>query len=193
MIEDESGSASKEEKEPSAEAEPYKPRALLRCFAFLAFIPRFYQHHKILTLIIAVISLLIIAGVSVTYFWLFRHKAEPESSSIEYSSTYFPLPELKLSIHKENDALGYLVIGITLKVASNAKLEEFKKKEPEMLDILHTYLTSITFDNLDKSSKNCLTSSVGLERLRENLIRRINIVLAPLKIESVLFRKLICQ
>lgn len=185
--------AAKEATEAPKPAEA-PPSALGKILGIFSFIPKFYQQNKMLSLIIGGVAILLIVG-GITAYFLFSKKApeESEKTTIEYSLQYYPLPDLKLSIRKENDAIGYLVIGLTLKISAEIKVEEFKKKEPEILDVLHTYLTSVSFNTLDNSSQNCLTSSVGLERLRENIIRRINIALTPLKVDTVLFRKLICQ
>jgi flagellar FliL protein len=112
---------------------------------------------------------------------------------LQYTASYYPLPELKLSIKRSDDNLGYLIIGLTLKISSDVKPEDLRKKEPEILDTLHAYFASITLDSLAASSATSLVSPVGLERLRQNLIKRLNTILSPIKIESILFRKLITQ
>lgn len=183
-----------EEAPKPAEAPPSKLQKLFGVFSFLSFIPKFYQERKKLSLIIGGVTLfLIVGGITAYFLFLKKHSDESENSPIDYSTIYFPLPDIKLSIRRENDTLGFIVIGLTLKISADVKMEEFRKREPEILDLLHTYLTSVTFNNLDKSNEHCLTSSTGLERLRENIIRRINIALSPLKVDTALFRKLICQ
>ncbi len=178
-----------------AEALPSKKKRLLKIFSFLSFIPKQHKQHKLLSLIVVGVLILTTMGGVAGYYFIFskKHPEETESSTIEYSSVYFPLPDLKIAIRKENNTIGYLVIGITLKISAEIKIEDFRKREPEILDILHTYLTSVSFNNLDKSNEHCLTSSAGLERLRANIMRRINIALPPLKVDTVLLRKLICQ
>jgi flagellar basal body-associated protein FliL len=183
--------------EQAAPSEPeviLPPKGLRKYLGFLSFIPRFYTQHKLLSIILGIILILAIAGGAAVYFLFLRTPANaPQETAIQYNASYYPLPELKLSVKKDEENLSYLVIGLTLKLPEGLKPENFHKKEPEILDALHTYFSSITLDSLGSSPSKSLVSPVGLERLRQNLIRRLNTVLAPLKIESILFRKLITQ
>lgn len=158
------------------------------------FLLNLYAQYKWLTLIGGgAFVLLISAAISyLIYSSFFSHKEE-SLDTLQYSVNYYPLPELKLRIRREEDTFGYLVIGLTLKLPVNGKVDDYRKAEPEILDLLHTYLSSISVNEFSASATTSFTSPVGLERLRQNIIRRLNTVLAPLTIESVLFRKLITQ
>ena len=170
-------------------AETPKKTGLRKYFSFLSFFPLFYKKYTLLTIAISLVLILAIAA-----YILFWHSAgTSEDQPIQYAASYHALPELKLSIKRSDENLGYLIIGLTLKLSSDVKLEELRKREPEILDALHTYFASITLDSLGASAATSLVSPVGLERLRQNLIRRLNTVLSPIKIESILFRKLITQ
>lgn len=171
--------------------EPKKKKWLQKYFGFLSFIPQFYKNYTFLS--ICIVLIIVIAGLIAAYFLFWNKKESSEDQAIQYASSYHALPELKLSIKRNDDNLGYLIIGLTLKLPSDIKPEDLRKKEPEILDALHTYFASITLDNLSASAATSLVSPVGLERLRQNLIRRLNTVLSPIKIESILFRKLITQ
>ncbi|QOL19969.1 flagellar basal body-associated FliL family protein [Candidatus Bodocaedibacter vickermanii] len=174
-------------------AEPEKKKGLRKYLGFLSFIPRFYKKYTVLSIAISLVLILAIAGSAAMYFLFWNKKETSEDQPIQYAASYHALPELKLSIKRSDDNLGYLIIGLTLKLPVDVKPEELRKKEPEILDALHTYFASITLDSLGASAATSLVSPVGLERLRQNLIRRLNTVLLPIKIESILFRKLITQ
>lgn len=178
---------------PEAEVMP-PPKGLGKSFGFLSFIPRFYSLHKLLSIIIGIFLILFIAGSVAAYFLFLRHPSDQtEETALRYNALYYPLPELKLCVKKDEGHLSYLVIGLTLKLPEGIKANDVQKKEPDILDALHTYFSSITLDSLGSSADKSLVSPVGLERLRQNLLRRLNTLLAPLKIESILFRKLITQ
>jgi flagellar basal body-associated protein FliL len=169
------------------------PKGLRKYLGFLSFIPRFYTQHKLLSIMLGIVLVLGIAGAATAYFLFWRSATSVETTTPQYNVSYYPLPELKLSVKKDEENLSYLVIGLTLKLPEGVKPNDLHKKEPEILDALHTYFSSITIDSLGSSAAKSLVSPVGLERLRQNIIRRLNTILAPLKIESVLFRKLITQ
>lgn len=178
---------------PQKPIEPKKKKGFQRYFGFLSFIPNFYKKYTFLSIAIGLVLILTTGGSATLYFLFWNKKESSEDQAIQYASSYHALPELKLSIKRNDDNLGYLIIGLTLKLPSDIKPEDLRKKEPEILDALHTYFASITLDNLGASAATSLVSPVGLERLRQNLIRRLNTVLSPIKIESILFRKLITQ
>lgn len=184
---------SEDQPAPQEPVEPSKKKGLGKFFSFLSFIPRLYKEHPVVSIAISIVLTLAIAGSVVAYFLFWHKKDGSEDQLVQYSASYHSLPELKLSIKKSDESLGYLIIGLTLKLPSNLKPEELRKKEPEILDALHTYFASITLDSLGASAATSLVSPVGLERLRQNLIRRLNTVLLPIKIDSILFRKLITQ
>ncbi len=183
-------------KEQSTDQEPAKPekkKGPRKYFGFLSFIPQFYKKYTVLSIAISIVLILAIVGSVVMYVLFWNKKETSEDQPIQYAASYHALPELKLSIKRNDESLGYLIIGLTLKLPSDVQPEELRKKEPEILDALHTYFASITLDSLSASAATSLVSPVGLERLRQNLIRRLNTVLSPIKIESILFRKLITQ
>ena len=182
-----------EEQTSSDSTEPPKKKGLRKYFGFLSFIPRFYKKHPVLSIAISIVLILAIAGSVVSYFLYWHTKDTSEDQPVEYTASYYPVPDLKLSIKRNSENVGYLIIGLTLKLPADTKPDVLRKKEPEILDALHTYFASITLDSLGTSAATSLVSPVGLERLRQNLVRRLNSVLSPIKIESILFRKLITQ
>lgn len=154
-----------------------------------------YAKYKWLTLIGGG-ALILLIGAAITYFIYFSFfvdKKEEHVEIVQYNTNYYPLPEIKVRIKHEDDRFGYLVIGLTLKLPAVVKVDDYRKVEPEILDLLHTYLSSIALEDFSASATTSFTSPVGLERLRQNIVRRLNTILAPLIIESVLFRKLITQ
>ena len=118
-----------------------------------------------------------------------KHTTAGESQQV----SYYPLPDIKLRMRRENGDLGYLVIGITLKMSNQVKVEDSRKLESEIMDGLHTYLSSITLDDFSSNSGTLCVSPVGLERIRTNIVRRLKVAVPQLGVESILFRKLIIQ
>lgn len=151
---------------------------------------------KSLFLIILIIALLcILSAAAAAYFFFFTETPAPQKSQAiaEYNPTYFPLPDLKLRMRYVDKSIGYMVIGLTLRIPEDSTPEEYKQKEPEILDTLHTFIGSLNLDEFTPVSFNRFTPPVGLERVRQNILIRLNTVLAPLKVEAILFRKLITQ
>ena len=74
---------------------------------------------------------------------------------------------------------------ITLEVADQATVEQIKPVLPRVLDAFQTYLREMRSTDLD--------GSAGLYRLRDELTRRVNVAIAPSRINAVLFKEIIVQ
>lgn len=78
-----------------------------------------------------------------------------------------------------------LKLRIALEV-KNAKVEaEVKPLMPRVEDAFQTYMREVRASDL--------AGSAGLYRLREELLRRVNIAIHPAKVEAVLFKDVIVQ
>jgi len=181
--------------EPEETAESLPKKGFLQYINPISLISSLYAKSKLLAFVVIGVFLLIIA-VIVVYFLFLRtpntENTQPEEV-IQYSTNYYPLPDVKLRMKRENNSPGYLLIGLTLKLPANAKIDNYRKMEPEILDSLHTYLSSISLDDFSNSKVISFSTTVGLERIRYNITKRLNTILSPLVVESVLFRKLITQ
>ncbi len=145
---------------------------------------------KLLLIIISLVFLLI--GIyGAVYFFL--TEGIPEKEVVTYAPAYFPLPDIKLRMRYLDNTIGYMVVGLTLRISEDANAEDYKIYEPEILDTLHTFLGSLNLDEFTPAAVNRFSAPVGLERVRQNIIVRLNTILAPLKVKTVLFRKLITQ
>lgn len=161
----------------------------------IPFVAKAYAQHKLITIIAGVITLLILIGILV-FVLLFRHPApektdEPET--LVYNANYYPLPDIKMRIKRNDESTGFLIIGLTLKLPAKEKAEDIKKYEPEIIDTLHTFFSSVHSTDLSSNNEQTFISPVGMERLRNSILHRVNTILSPLKIETVLYRKVIVQ
>jgi flagellar protein FliL len=68
----------------------------------------------------------------------------------------------------------------------DAKLvEQIKPLMPRVMDTFQTYLREMRQSDLE--------GSAGLYRMREELTRRVNIAVAPNKVNAVLFKEIVVQ
>ena len=79
----------------------------------------------------------------------------------------------------------YLRAKIVLEVADQATIEQIKPLLPRVLDAFQTYLREMRPTDLE--------GSAGLYRLRDELTRRVNVAIAPSRINAVLFKEIIVQ
>lgn len=162
----------------------------------LKIIKNLYEEKKIIFFAIVGVTVFLILGLLFYFlYWKPTHsEKKDEEVAIQTVSGYIPLNDFKLRLKKGHEGkVGLLVIGLTLKLPAKAKAEEYKKFEPDIVDTIQTYLSSLKADDFSANKVNWFNSPVGLERLRYHLTMRVNLAIAPLTVETVLYRKLIVQ
>ncbi|MDP4024556.1 flagellar basal body-associated protein FliL [Methylobacterium sp. NEAU 140] len=92
---------------------------------------------------------------------------------------------LNLSTETQQDKAKFAKLRISLEL-KDAKVEsEVKPLMPRVEDALQVYLRELRASDL--------SGSVGLYRLREELLRRVNVAVYPVKVDAVLFKDLVIQ
>ena len=79
----------------------------------------------------------------------------------------------------------YLKVKVVLELPDAGLVERIKPLMPRVMDAFQTYLRELRPTDLD--------GSAGLYRLKEELTRRVNAVLAPNHIDAVLFKEIVVQ
>ncbi len=92
---------------------------------------------------------------------------------------------LNLSPDMPQDKTKYAKVRLSLELKDAKVEEEVKPLMPRVEDALQIYMRELRASDL--------TGSVGLFRLREELLRRVNIALYPAKVEAVLLKDVIVQ
>ncbi|MCJ2090174.1 flagellar basal body-associated protein FliL [Methylobacterium sp. E-005] len=92
---------------------------------------------------------------------------------------------LNLSPDLPQDKIKYAKVRLALELKDAKVEEEVKPLMPRVEDALQVYMRELRPSDL--------TSSLGLFRLREELLRRVNIALYPARVEAVLFKDVIVQ
>ena len=98
---------------------------------------------------------------------------------------FFDLPDMTVNLAGAKERSQYLRLEISLEVADEDVLETVKPFLPRVLDTFQVYLRELRVADLE--------GSAGIYRLKEELLRRINLAVHPAKVNDVLFRKLLIQ
>lgn len=72
-----------------------------------------------------------------------------------------------------------------LELADQSMVAQIQPVMPRVIDSFQTYLRELRPSDLD--------GSAGLYRMKEELTRRVNVAIAPGKINAVLFKEIIVQ
>lgn len=117
------------------------------------------------------------------------HKKEAEAVPLKeqlHEVFSFPLPSMLINLRTTGKRTSFLKITMSLEVKGN---EENKKEielvKPRIIDQFQTYLRELEVDDLQ--------GSAGLQRLKEELLDRVNAVTAPVVVQNVLFSELLVQ
>ncbi|GJD78844.1 flagellar basal body-associated protein FliL [Methylobacterium gregans] len=135
------------------------------------------------------VALLVLGGGGA--FVMKKRGAEAQAAHVEEQKpvVFLDMREMMLNLSPEGgsgqDRAKYAKLRITLEL-KDAKVEgEVKPLMPRVEDTLQVYMRELRPSDL--------SGSIGLYRLREELLRRVNVAVYPAKVEAVLFKDVILQ
>ncbi len=95
--------------------------------------------------------------------------------------TYFTLPDVVANIESPDGHASYLKLKLTFEVGDQETVDLLQESMPRVNDILQGFMGELRPEDL--------SSSAGDYQLRLEILRRINLVLAPHKINAVLIEE----
>lgn len=141
----------------------------------------------LMMMIIAGVVVLVIGGGAGAYFMgVFGGEPQtPEEIEAAAPSIYFDIPEMVVNLASGRERAQYLKLKIAIEVDSLVNLGSLKPKMPRIQDMFQVYLREMRRSDLE--------GSAGVYRLKQELMRRINVTIHPAKIKRVLFKEIIIQ
>jgi flagellar protein FliL len=110
--------------------------------------------------------------------------SEP-AEAIKKQALYFDLPEMVVNLSSPENRVQYLKIKVALEAGDQATLNALNPVMPRILDAFQIYLRELRTSDLE--------GSAGIFRLKEELLRRINVEVHPHEVNRVLFKEIIVQ
>lgn len=169
-----------QEAEPAAEATtavegtPAKPASRIRRLLLLG-VP---------LLLAALLAGLWFSGV-LPHLLGFRRPAKTQAAAAPIVPIYVDLPVIVANLNTAGLRPSYVKVNARLEVAGPKDAERVRQVMPRIQDLFQTYLREMRPDEL--------RGSAGSYRLREELLARANIAVAPAHINNVLFIQLLIQ
>ncbi|PTW61774.1 flagellar FliL protein [Breoghania corrubedonensis] len=150
---------------------------------------------KIIVIAAAVVVLLLVAGGAAYFLGLFggggsnsgapQTGAAGEAEFVPQKEVYFyDLPEVTVNLATQGQAT-YLKVRISLEVADRGVADQIEPFLPRVMDAFQVYLRELRPVDLE--------GSAGLFRLKEELLRRINVAVYPARVDGVLFKEILIQ
>jgi flagellar FliL protein len=139
---------------------------------------------------IGLVVLLAVGGGA--YYFLFMGESMPAPApgeeavpqEVQRPVVFYDLPEMTVNLATEGRTT-YLKVRIALEVENRAMIDQIQPYLPRILDAFQIYLRELRPADLE--------GSAGLFRLKEELLRRINLSVYPAKVEGVLFKEILVQ
>jgi flagellar FliL protein len=136
-------------------------------------------------LVIMVAAGLLVAGGGGGGYFLFFKKGHSEEKAapvvVKAPPAFLDLPDVLVNLQSQNN----LKAKIVLEVEDQKLVEQIKPLMPRVMDAFQTYLREMRQSDLE--------GSAGLYRLRDELTKRVNLAVAPTKINAVLFKEIVVQ
>ncbi len=154
--------------------------------------PEGKQGSKKKLLILAPVALLLLGGggwFAASYFGLLEdnndmqvgdNRAPPPKPAY-----YHELPEMVVNLSSKESQTHYLKMVIALEVSDQSVSEALQPNMPRVLDMFQIYLRELRAQDLEGSQ--------GIYRLKEELLKRINLAVHPSRVNRILFKEIIVQ
>ncbi|MBL4758802.1 MAG: flagellar basal body-associated FliL family protein [Rhizobiales bacterium] len=142
---------------------------------------------KKIFMLVGILALLA-GGGGVWFMGYFDEPVEMSEAEMDVPAVppvFHELDEMTVNIAGNEGRAQFLRLEISLEVVDQETLDLIKPVLPRVVDTFQTYLRELR--------KADLEGSAGIYRLKEELLRRINLAVYPASVDDVLFRQLLLQ
>ena len=183
----------KKEKAPATEAEDDKPEGEAVEGApkkgLGGFLGRFLTK-KMLMIAMPALLLVVGGGGAGAYFFLFKSDKTQEAKAEEVPLTppkvaFSDMQDILVNIQSNDGTPAYLKLSVKLEMDNDLQKTGMTALMPRLVDQFQAYLRELRIDDLK--------GSAGVLRLKEELLRRVNVAAAPYKVRDVLLNQMIIQ
>lgn len=148
-------------------------------------------------MIMAVAGLLAVGAGGGGYWFFFKRgkgdaaqmaQADGRPGAAARKAAFMDLPEMTVNLAAgagQTDRQQFLRMKIALEVAEQKVVADIQPMMPRIVDTFQVYMRELRPQDLEGSS--------GVYRLKEELIRRVNVAVYPQKVDAVLFKELMVQ
>jgi len=137
--------------------------------------------------------LMMVGGVAVlggggtgAYLMLGGSKETKPAVAVVKPPAFLDVPEVLVNLtNAGGERTQYLKVKIVLELPDSSMQPQVQTTMPRVMDAFQTYLRELRPSDLE--------GSAGLYRLKEELTRRVNVAVAPGRINAVLFKEIVVQ
>jgi flagellar FliL protein len=153
---------------------------------------------KRLLIVIAAVLVLILGGAAAAYFTGLLQpviemlgggsdtaEGEQNPALVSKNAVFYDLQEMLVNINTGGRKPVYLKIRVSLELSNANDIALVEGMMPRIIDNFQVYLRELRIEDLK--------GSAGMYRLREELLKRVNVAVAPAKVNDVLFKEMLVQ
>jgi flagellar FliL protein len=137
-------------------------------------------------LVIVAVAVLALAGAGGGWFFLGRSSPPPKTEE-KKQVAYVDVQEMTVNLATEpnQDRQRFLKLKVALELKDAKTVPDVQPLLPRVTDIFQVFVRELRASDLEGSG--------GIYRLREELLRRVNVAVYPSKVDAVLFKEVIVQ
>jgi flagellar protein FliL len=148
---------------------------------------------KMLMIGAPLLVLLLAGGGAGTYFFLLKPHGADKGNLAKADETpltppqvaFADVPDILVNIQNNDGTPTYLKLSVSLEMDNDLEKTGMTALMPRLVDQFQAYLRELRLDDLK--------GSAGVLRLKEELLRRVNVAAAPYKVRDVLLKQMIVQ
>jgi flagellar FliL protein len=159
------------------------------------FIKKLLGNKKMLIIVAAALLLVVGGGGAGAYFFLFSGSDEAKGAKtaegkpippiVAPQVAFYEMPDMVVNIQSSDGNPAYLKLAVALELTGADEKAGIQPLMPRVVDQFQGYLRELRVDDLK--------GSAGVLRLKEELLRRINVATAPFAVKDVLLKEMIVQ
>ncbi len=174
---------------PVAEEDAEKPEGEGAAAAPKKGLARFLSK-KMLMIAVPALLLVVGGGGAGAYFFLLKSDKSDIAKADEVPLTppkvaFSDMQDILVNIQSNDGTPAYLKLGVSLELEDDAQKTAIQPLMPRITDQFQAYLRELRLDDLK--------GSAGVLRLKEELLRRVNVAAAPYHVRDVLLKEMIVQ
>jgi len=187
MAKEKKQAEAKDDEAPEGEAEAAPPKQ--------GFIKKLLGNKKLLIISGAGLLVLLLGGGAGLYFFVFSGSGAPQDGATASAEqavpitppqvAFYDVPDIIVNIQSADGSPAYLKLSTSLELDNAEEKAGMTALMPRIVDQFQGYLRELRIDDLK--------GSAGVIRLKEELLRRINVAAAPYKVRDVLLKEMIVQ
>ncbi len=149
------------------------------------------KNKKVLMIAVPALLLVLGGGGGGAYFFLLKkgdaHEAKAEEAVplTPPKVAFTDMQDILVNIQSNDGTPAYLKLGVSLELEDEVQKTALQPLMPRITDQFQAYLRELRLDDLK--------GSAGVLRLKEELLRRVNVAAAPYKVRDVLLKEMIVQ